>query len=820
MLQLKNIFKRYLTGDLRQVALNDVCIDFRDSEFVCVLGPSGSGKTTLLNVIGGLDRYNYGDLVVDGVSTEDYKDRDWDGYRNHSIGFIFQSYNLIPHLSILKNVELALTIGGVSGRERKRRAKEALFKVGLDGQLHKKPNQLSGGQMQRVAIARALVNEPKILLADEPTGALDSGTSVQVMELLKEVAKDRLVIMVTHNPALAEQYATRIVNLQDGRIISDSNPFDGGEERAEGAQRKKDKSKMSLVTALSLSFNNLKTKKGRTLLTSFAGSIGIIGIALILALSSGVNRYIADLQRSTMTSYPVTVEEKSYDFTNMVLGSTLGGRVEISENRTGIYADHSAMETSAQLKKSVTENNLTQFKKYLDDSESEIYDYVGENGIVYGYNVCFGAWTRDADGAIISERDLTSDGSLVASGNLSYQQADSDLFSYCSELMRGQGSAVSPVITDSYEMLKGKWASDYRDVMLVLDENNAVDTKALYLLGALSEETYREIFDSLMAGEEAKELTFRYEELIGKEILLSPACDSYRETQEGIFRKIGEKDEEFSSVLEQAVTLNICGVVKAKADNKSGFITSPLAYTSLLTDYVIARTDESEVVKAQEQTPTVNVLTGQPFGERESLKDNLNAFGKVSYDAPASIRIYTDSFEAKEGVAKCIVAYNEGVEEADRITYTDYVELMTSSLTLIVNVITYVLIAFVAVSLVVSCLMIGIITHISVLERTKEIGILRSLGASKRNVSQVFHAETIIIGFIAGLLGVGITLLLTLPVNSLLALILGNGTVKAVLPWGYALALVGLSVLITLFGGLAPAKKAAKKQPVLALRTE
>lgn len=449
MLQLKNIFKRYLTGGLQQTALNDVCIDFRDSEFVCVLGPSGSGKTTLLNVIGGLDRYDYGDLVVDGVSTEDYKDRDWDGYRNHSIGFIFQSYNLIPHLSILKNVELALTIGGVSGRERKRRAKEALFKVGLDGQLHKKPNQLSGGQMQRVAIARALVNEPKILLADEPTGALDSGTSVQVMELLKEVAKDRLVIMVTHNPALAEQYATRIVNLQDGRIISDSNPFDGGEERAEGAQRKKDKAKMSLVTALSLSFNNLKTKKGRTLLTSFAGSIGIIGIALILALSSGVNRYISDLQRSTMTSYPVTVEEKSYDFTNMVLGSTLGGRVEISENRTGIYADHSAMETSAQLKKSITENNLTQFKKYLDDSESEIYDYVGENGIVYGYNVSFGAWTRNADGAIISGRDLTSDGSLVASGNLSYQQTDSDLFSYCSEMMGGKDSAVSPVITDS-----------------------------------------------------------------------------------------------------------------------------------------------------------------------------------------------------------------------------------------------------------------------------------------------------------------------------------------------------------------------------------
>ena len=584
MLQLNKISKQYRTGDLVQQALDQVSLSLRDNEFVSILGPSGSGKTTLLNVIGGLDRYDSGDLVINGVSTKQYRDRDWDSYRNHTIGFVFQSYNLIPHQSVLANVELALTISGVSRGERRQRAKQALEEVGLGNQLHKRPSQMSGGQMQRVAIARALVNDPDILLADEPTGALDSETSIQIMELLKRVAKDRLVVMVTHNPELAQRYSTRIVKLRDGKIIDDSDPYTPAPAEKPLEHRNLGKAKMSFGTSLALSFNNLRTKKGRTVLTAFAGSIGIIGIALILAFSHGVNGYITDIQRETMTSYPVTITAEAVDMSSIMgtMGSLQAGEAEGSaEERDGVWADHSLLESSEALNASIKENNLTSFKEYLDDPNSEIQQYLGENGVVYTYDVRFSVYSRDEDGALVPS------------------------------------------------------------------------------------------------------------------------------------------------------------------------------------------------------------------------------------DA--------DPEEAGSG---CIAAYNAGRDEEDQITYTDYVALLTGSITSIVDMISYVLIAFVGVSLIVSSIMIGIITHISVLERTKEIGILRAIGASKGNIAQVFNAETLIIGLLAGAIGVGASALLTLPINSLMRQLLGAETLTTSLPLGAALILVALSMAITLIAGLVPARSAAKKDPVAALRSE
>lgn len=584
MLQLNKISKQYRTGDLVQQALDQVSLSLRDNEFVSILGPSGSGKTTLLNVIGGLDRYDSGDLVINGVSTKQYRDRDWDSYRNHTIGFVFQSYNLIPHQSVLANVELALTISGVSRGERRQRAKQALEEVGLGNQLHKRPSQMSGGQMQRVAIARALVNDPDILLADEPTGALDSETSIQIMELLKRVGKDRLVVMVTHNPELAQRYSTRIVKLRDGKIIDDSDPYTPAPAEKPLEHRNLGKAKMSFGTSLALSFNNLRTKKGRTVLTAFAGSIGIIGIALILAFSHGVNGYITDIQRETMTSYPVTITAEAVDMSSIMgtMGSLQAGEAEGSaEERDGVWADHSLLESSEALNASIKENNLTSFEEYLDDPNSEIQQYLGENGVVYTYDVRFSVYSRDEDGALVP--------------------SDAD---------------------------------------------------------------------------------------------------------------------------------------------------------------------------------------------------------------------------PEEAVSDCIAAYNAGRDEEEQITYTDYVALLTGSITSIVDMISYVLIAFVGVSLIVSSIMIGIITHISVLERTKEIGILRAIGASKGNIAQVFNAETLIIGLLAGAIGVGASALLTLPINSLMRQLLGAETLTTSLPLGAALILVALSMAITLIAGLVPARSAAKKDPVAALRSE
>lgn len=902
MLQIQNISKTYKTGDLVQRALDNVNLNLRDNEFVAVLGPSGSGKTTLLNIIGGLDRYDSGDLVINGISTKKYRDRDWDSYRNHTIGFVFQSYNLIPHQSVLANVELALTISGIGRAERRKRAKEALERVGLGNQLHKRPNQLSGGQMQRVAIARALVNEPDILLADEPTGALDSDTSVQVMELLKEVARDKLVVMVTHNPELAEKYATRIVRLRDGKITDDSDPY-AVDEAALAPPKHKNmgRSSMSVLTSLSLSFNNLRTKMGRTLLTSFAGSIGIIGIALILSLSTGVNTYISDIQKETMTSYPVTIEAQTVDLSSLLAGSTFSGSAkEAGHALDGVYANTLDVETASAFTSSMTENNLTAFKKYLDNPESEIYQYVGENGVTYGYDVKFNVFTRDPDGELVTTNGVTIGGanqammsgmsSMAASTTMSNMMSSGNF----SQLLPGRdGALVSDAILDSYDLLYGSWPENYDEIVLIVDRNNEIRQTTLYELGLLPSSEYAAMMKSLMAGEELETTASRwsYADACKQTYYLLPACDQYVENEDGTYRYAAGTAAGVESLLDKAIALKVVGVVRPQSDQAANYVMNPIGYTQALTDYLVAHTDASDVVTAQRENETVNILTGLEFAPADdatkaadaaeyfagltisekaalcgemmqsmqqpsagemsetqlaaafdqflqtadtatlvalydanvsngSYDENMQAFGVVSLDAPSSINIYTDSFEAKDGVSECIERYNESASEADQISYTDYVGLLMSSVTTIVNVISYVLIAFVAVSLIVSSIMIGIITYISVLERTKEIGILRAIGASRRNISQVFNAETFIIGLCSGVIGVGVTLLLLLPGNAIIHHLTGTTSVNAILPTTGAIILIVLSVVLTLIGGLIPSKKAAKKDPVTALRTE
>lgn len=929
MLKLQNIVKTYITGDLTQNALKGVSISFRENEFVSILGQSGSGKTTMLNIIGGLDRYTSGDLIINGVSTKKYKDADWDYYRNNSIGFVFQSYNLIPHQTVLANVELALTLSGVSKKERRSRAINVLQKVGLGDHLHKKPAQMSGGQMQRVAIARALINNPDILLADEPTGALDSETSVQIMELLKEIAKDKLVIMVTHNPELAEKYSTRIVNLLDGEIVSDSNPYEDKTEESPKPKKHK-KISMSFLTALSLSFNNLRTKKGRTILTSFAGSIGIIGIALILALSTGMNSYITDIQKDTMTSYPLTISSETIDFTSVMTkdqkltNEKLDSNDSKNKNRKGVYADYTNLEMNEMITSSIVENNLTEFKKYLDDPNSEIQQYIGENGVIYNYNVNFSVYSHDKDGNLIdSNADAdevssseTSMGNMIdyrnqmistAMGSNSSKSTGAENFS---ELMVGtNGKAVSSVITDSYDVLYGSWPEKYDEVVLVLNKNNSISAETLYQLGIITGEQYNSAAEKIKSGETADEIRFDYKELCAHELYLVMACDQYTENSDGTFTYIDSTLEE-ERLLKNAVPLKITGIIRPIQDADNASITTAVGYTSKLTDYVITHTNDSVIIKAQEKSPEINVLNGMKFdasddatkineakeyisemgvSDKASLyqmisyynaqnaqsakspdteaqeaiqpgnelptdentmaaaldswlendpdedmllsfydeyifgstyEDNMEAFGKVSYDAPTSISIYTDSFENKDAISECIANYNSKASEDSKITYTDYVALLTSSITTIIDGISYVLIAFVAISLIVSCIMIGIITHISVMERTKEIGILRALGASKRNISQVFNAETFIIGCCAGALGIGISLLALIPINSLIESISGISGLNAKLPLISSLILIAISIIITLIGGLLPAKKAAKKDPVIALRTE
>lgn len=899
MLQLKNIIKTYSVGDIKQQALKGISINFRENEFVSILGQSGSGKTTMLNIIGGLDRYTSGDLLINGVSTKDYKDADWDYYRNNSIGFIFQSYNLIPHQTVLSNVEMALTLAGVSKAERQKRAIEVLNKVGLGNHLHKKPNQMSGGQMQRVAIARALINNPDILLADEPTGALDSETSIQIMELLKEIAKDKLVIMVTHNPELAEKYSTRIVQLKDGIITNDTNPYNQTNQIIE--KKKNKKISMSFLTALSLSFNNLRTKKGRTFLTSFAGSIGIIGVALILAVSSGMNTYISDIQKETMSSYPITINDETVDMNSLMNQNR--NNIEKKKNTSkkkskGIHADYSDLENIES--KSVVKNNLTDFKKYLENN-SDIKQYLGENGIHYSYDVNFNIFSYNQDQVLVdsnfdvdqlSSLDTTTSKQSTSSGILSSltQTSSNSNATHFSELMSGnKDQVINSVIKDNYDLLYGNWPSSYDEVVLILDENNSIPINTLYQLGLINSDEYLSAKNKISEGKSADAINLDYKNVCQHRFYLVPACDQYKKNSDGTYTKI----EDQNTLISNALSLKISGIIRLSNNSESNSINTTVGYTSLLTDYIIDYSNKSEIITAQEASPNINILTGVAFKNDDnsskataakeymnsldisskasiyktliassnsvntsidmdeekmakgldqwlssntneeilvkfydqymsntSYEDNLKSFGKVSYDAPSTIDIYVDHFDDKEKITDCIDKYNKKVSKDNVITYTDYIGMLTSSITTIINGISYVLIAFVAISLVVSCIMIGIITHISVMERTKEIGILRALGASKRNISQVFNAETFIIGCCSGILGIIISLILIIPINSIIQSLSGISDMSAQLSLPATLILILISIIITTIGGLFPAKKAAKKDPVIALRSE
>lgn len=819
MLELKKIYKEYITGDFKQVALDKVNLNFRKNEFVSILGPSGSGKTTLLNIIGGLDNYTSGDLIINEVSTKDFKDNDWDIYRNHRVGFIFQNYNLIGHQSILSNVELALTLSGVGKSERRKKAILALKKVGLKKHINKNPNQLSGGQMQRVAIARALVNDPDILLADEPTGALDSTTSQQIMKLLKEVAKDKLVIMVTHNSELARAYSTRIIELRDGSIISDSNPYVGKVNIVEDENIRKNKTKkthMSFKTALGLSFNNLKTKKGRTILTAFAGSIGIIGIALILSLSNGVNKYIERVEAETLSSYPLTIMEESADLTE-VMGILASGKdKEINHDKDKIYSNTIMNKMFNSFVTKVSKNDLKTFKKYLDNND-EIGKYVNE--IKYSYNIDLNIFnTYNGELVKVNPSNLMSDLGMINSNEMSSMYSSfgigsNDVFV---ELMDNKENVLS-----QYDLIYGSYPKKYDEVVLIVNSNNEISDYTLYALGLKEQKMLKEMMYNVMKGEEVDDtnLEFSYEDICNIEFKLMINTDLF--TKEGNRYVDRSNDLNYvNSILDKSVPLKVVGILRGNDDSVSYVSkTGGVGYTSKLTEYVINNVKNSSIVHEQENNKEVNIFTGSSFELGESYEDNLRKLGVTSVDNPSSISIYSKDFEAKENVVRIIDEYNKETLEEKKITYTDTIGLLINNVTTIVNIISYVLIAFVSISLVVSSIMIGIITYISVLERTKEIGILRSIGASKKDIARVFNAETFIIGLFAGCMGIIITLILNIPINVIINNLSGiSGITK--LPLVGSIMLIIISVLLTMLGGLIPSKIASNKEPVLALRTE
>lgn len=986
MLEIRNIVKDYETGSETVHALKGVSIAFRESELVSILGQSGCGKTTLLNIIGGLDQYTSGDLIINGQSTKQYKSAEWDIYRNHSVGFIFQSYNLIPHQSVLSNVELALTLSGVSKAERRRRAKEALEKVGLGNQLNKRPNQMSGGQMQRVAIARALVNDPDILLADEPTGALDSETSIQIMELVKEIAKDRLVIMVTHNPELAEKYSTRIVKLLDGQIVGDSDPFDPAKEPAHSEVRKTEvtkgqKTSMSFLTALSLSKNNLMTKKGRTFLTSFAGSIGIIGIALILSLSNGVQEYINSVERSTLASFPVSIQHETVDYTSLMT-SMMNVRDNAEENRDPdrIYTNDISTEMMKTMLSEMQTNNLAEFKEYLESDPDGISASIEE--IQYSYDSNLYIYGHSADGDIMQINPST-----VMSAMMGQSMADnvSQMTNTYSSLM-GSSSMSSydafrellstDMLKTEYEVLAGRLPEAYNEVVVLVTDRNELSDVTLYTLGLRDQGELEGMMSSVMAGEsfdlDTGDLSFSYDDLMGMEFSMLTAPEFYQKNDDGTWTDMRSDSEFMEQAAENGLKLKVVGILKPDADSLiSSTNSGGIGYTHALTEYMIDKTNSSELVKAQKENPDVDVFTGiefpkadeeeeQPMSQSEAMEmltgmlteeqrtkinegimaalteeqqaqiqsammgmvsdeqmnsimmgvltpeqltqlqsgadvnslltdaqkaqmsaqiaasltaeqnaelsammngmvdptkmytifmqvlttdqlrqlmdmtkepettdatydGNLKLLGVAELSEPSSMKIYATDFESKEKITQLIEKYNDSKiaddNQADVINYTDYVGLMMSSVSDIINAISYILIAFVAISLIVSSIMIGIITYISVLERTKEIGILRAMGASKRDISNVFNAETLIVGFSAGVIGIAVTLLLNIPINIIIENITGIANV-ALLPWQGGVILVVISMLLTLIAGLVPAGVAAKKDPVEALRTE
>ena len=980
MLKLTNIVKSYLAGSTKVEALKGISIEFRKNEFVSVLGQSGCGKTTLLNIIGGLDQYDSGDMSINNRSTKNFKDKDWDSYRNHSIGFVFQSYNLIPHQTVLSNVELALTLSGVSKSERRRRAEEALAKVGLSDQLNKKPNQMSGGQMQRVAIARALVNDPEILLADEPTGALDSETSVQIMEILKEISKDKLIIMVTHNPELAEKYSTRIVKLLDGEIINDSDPYDSeyileAPEKKKALNKKGGKMSMSFLTALSLSLNNLMTKKARTFMTSFAGSIGIIGIALIMALSNGINLYINRVQEDTLSSYPIQIAAETVDMSSLITNLMGSNDKKANHELDAVYSNSIMYELINTMNSAEVEtNNLKKFKEFIEKDES-IKKYI--SAVQYSYDLDLSIYTKDSDNKIVK-----SDVSELLSGiygaessmmNTGYQQAFAKMNVWTEILSNQDGEGINELTKSQYDCIYGEWPKNYNEVVLIVDKNNEISDLCLYALGLKTSDELTEVFASAMKQEQldTKETKYSYKDICSKTFKLIPTSTCYQISEDGTNKDLRESDAGLKFVYDSGIDIKISGIVRPNEEALSSSMSGSIGYTRDLTTRIVEIAEKSDIVKKQMESPDTDIFTGLPFKvegtSQSSVTDKANAFkayaeslsiadraelytsmmsepnddyvksqvdaaigqmtveqlrqmltqayaqqmgsntddvadyinkmddktvmeyaeeaigeqarekysaekreyygamtatalnellghalpnfteeelahfydtlmpetasvtyedamkklGFVDLNSPTAINIYASSFDNKDNISKEIAKYNEKQKtEDDKIDYTDYVQLMMSSITTIINAISYVLMAFVAISLIVSSIMIGIITYISVLERTKEIGILRSIGASKSDISRVFNAETLIVGFAAGVIGIVITVILCRPITAVVRALTDINNISAALPFGGAIILVIISMLLTFIAGLIPSGVAAKKDPVEALRTE
>ena len=847
MLQLKNIKKNYESGEEIVKALKGINIEFRESEFVAILGPSGCGKTTLLNIIGGLDHYTSGDLIIDGISTKKYKDRDWDTYRNHRIGFVFQNYNLITHQSVLSNVELALTLSGVDKKTRRKKAIEVLEKVGLKDQMYKKPNQMSGGQMQRVAIARALVNDPDILLADEPTGALDTKTSIQIMEILKEISKDRLIIMVTHNPDLAEKYATRTINLLDGEITSDSRAYNSKKEIKEKKETGK-KTSMSFMTAMNLSLNNLMTKKGRTILTAFAGSIGIIGIALILAISNGVQEYINNVEEETLTSYPLTVQEETVEIADFI--SSMQPSSDTEEHEEGkIYSNDVMSEMMATASASVESNNLDAFKSYIESDDTNIKDYT--SAISYSYNLNLQIYKDDNEEIIQVNPNTVLDELGMSMNEMQSAFMSTDVFSemFDSQEMNEQ----------MYDLIAGSWPDEYNEVVLVVDENNEISDFTLYALGLKDQSELSEMYQNIVNGTpfEVEQTSYDMDDLVGMKFKFVLNSDYY-ELENGIWVDKRNNDDYMKELLDNAEELVITGIIRPNEESIIASTAGGVMYLKDLKEYVINKINESEIAQAQLEKPDINVFTGQEFSDEEfdistltpeqmtylqslsptemaeviatyeeqagaTYEDVLNQIGVIDLDKPTAINIYPKDFDSKDEIVNIINNYNDDQRDNGHdenvINYTDIIGVMMSGVSTIVDVISYVLMAFVSISLIVSSIMIGIITYISVLERTKEIGILRAIGASKKDISRVFNAETFIEGLTAGVMGILITLLLTIPINIIIKNLSGISNI-AVLPVGGAIILVIISVLLTTIAGLIPSRMASKKDPVEALRVD
>ena len=837
MLQLKDIKKQYVTGDTTVQALKGINLQFRKNEFVSILGPSGCGKTTMLNIIGGLDKYTSGDLIINGVSTVEYKDADWDNYRNHSIGFVFQSYNLIPHQTVLGNVELALTLSGVGKKEKRKRAVKALQQVGLGDQLNKLPNQLSGGQMQRVAIARAIVNDPEIVLADEPTGALDSETSIQVMQLLKQIAKDRLVIMVTHNPNLADKYSSRIVRLLDGQVIEDTNPYEAKDSELEHKKPGK-KAAMSIWTAFSLSLRNLFTKKARTILTAFAGSIGIIGIALILSLSSGFQNYIYDVQQDALSNYPLTINSTNVDMASFFQSSGSNQDREEYPDDDTVHSNNFLGDMFNSMTDSIVQNDLKSLKKYLEEN----IDRDKISGIQYTYNFNYNIYTED--GYKPNPYAMPDVLKQMLQGNNMAGLYESMMKSATtwSEMMDNP-----TLIQSQYDLLEGKWPSSAGEILVVVDRYNSIPDYNLYQMGFKSE---NELIYSVMemlarqqlpdaSPEEIKQLAiammqsmgiqyeeseenFSFDEILGTKYKVLLDSDYFIEGQNADGQKIYVQDLEadMTDKLQSAFSLEIVGIVRLRENVSSGALSTPVVYTNALTDYIINATNASAPVAYQRANPDIDVTTGKPFESGRTMDNVLSLMGVADKDTPASISIYPTSFNNKAYVIDVINQYNRDMPDEQKISYTDYMGVLMDSVSIIINAITYVLIAFVSISLVVSSIMIGIITYISVLERTKEIGILRSIGASKRDISRVFNAETVLVGLLAGILGILVTILLNVALINPIIASLAHIYNVASLPLGGALILIIISILLTLVAGLIPSGIAARKDPVVALRSE